>query len=51
MKVERIEQKVCEVCEEAVAPDTQLCGCEFCGRLFAPCCNSEEDSCCVECAE
>jgi protein-arginine kinase activator protein McsA len=43
----------CEVCnttfDEAFA--SKLCGCEHCGRLFAPCCNSVDDDLCTECYE
>ena len=40
----------CEVCEEPVNRPTDLGGCGRCGRLFGPCCNSEQDARCVECA-
>lgn len=43
------EQRICEVCKQPVDSEDQLCGCEECGRLFGPCCNSEQDSMCVEC--
>jgi hypothetical protein len=29
----------------------ELQGCEKCGRMFGKCCNSEQDSICVECVE
>jgi hypothetical protein len=38
----------CEVCGGPVE-DGALCGCERCGRMYGPCCNSVEDSICVEC--
>lgn len=37
----------CEVCEQLAAVDA-LTGCEDCGRLFGPCCNSIQDVYCVD---
>ncbi len=42
-------QQTCEVCGEPVNSVDDLCGCEKCGRMYGPCCNSVEDSICVEC--
>jgi len=42
-------ETVCEICGEPVEDADALCGCEKCGRLYGPCCNSIEDSICVEC--
>jgi len=42
--------RICEVCEEEMIGDPAVCGCEKCGRLFGPCCNSADDNLCVECA-
>ena len=39
----------CEICGEPVENIAVLCGCEKCGRLYGPCCNSIKDSICVEC--
>lgn len=41
----------CEVCNEAVEAEdgTFLSGCEKCGRLFGPCCNSVDPNYCIEC--
>lgn len=39
---------ICEVCGDPVEDDA-LCGCEKCGRMYGPCCNSIQDSICVEC--
>jgi hypothetical protein len=47
-KPERGEQ-ICEVCVEPVKSVYDLRGCEKCGRMYGPCCNSVEDSICVEC--
>jgi hypothetical protein len=47
-KLERGEQ-ICEVCGEPVKSVYDLCGCEKCGRMYGPWCNSVEDSICVEC--
>lgn len=43
----------CEVCDEVLAGDDAEYrnGCEKCGRLFGPCCNSVDDSRCIECVE
>lgn len=41
------EPLVCEVCYEET--DKPLRGCELCGRLFGPCCNSDNNDVCVEC--
>lgn len=42
--------KICEVCRETkLGDDETLIGCFNCGRLFAPCCSSEQDDTCVEC--
>lgn len=38
----------CEVCGQKT--NEIRCGCETCGRLFAPCCNSVVDDLCVECS-
>lgn len=38
----------CEVCNQFCDAD-ERCGCERCGRMYGPCCNSVEDSICVEC--
>ena len=42
---------ICEVCEEFVEGGAlqNRIGCCFCGRMFGPCCNSQEDGACVEC--
>jgi hypothetical protein len=40
---------ICEVCGEAVESDDVLCGCDKCGRMYGPCCNSIENSICMEC--
>lgn len=37
---------ICEICGEVAE---FLCGCNECGRMYGPCCNSIEDSICVEC--
>ena len=42
-------ETICGVCGEPVEHLDVLCGCEKCGRLYGPCCNSIEDSICVEC--
>lgn len=39
----------CEVCGNTVKDVYDLCGCEKCGRMYGPCCNSVEDSLCMEC--
>lgn len=44
-----MKKKCCEVCNEEVQSDYDLCGCEKCGRMYGPCCNSESDSICVDC--
>ena len=41
-------ESICEICGDPVE-DGALCGCEKCGRMYGPCCNSVEDSICVEC--
>ena len=38
--------EVCEICGDPVLVRN---GCEKCGRMFGPCCNSVEDGLCVEC--
>ena len=38
----------CEVCEE---PAVDPVGCEVCGRLFGPCCNSVVPDVCVHCVD
>ena len=45
------EQRVCEVCDEPLEPSEHRCGCDQCGRMFGPCCNSEDPDRCVECVE
>lgn len=40
---------ICEVCEEPCL-ELHLCGCEQCGKLYGPCCNSEQEDLCCECA-
>lgn len=47
------EAPICEVCEEIVEGGklTDCTGCQFCGRMFGPCCNSQEDGTCVECVK
>lgn len=35
----------------ALQPVRSRLGCEYCARLFGPCCNSQEDSVCAECAK
>lgn len=52
----RERMKRCEVCNEPIntqshSAPVQLCGCEKCGRLFGPCCNSVAPNYCVECVE
>ncbi len=42
-------EAVCEVCCDPVEDEDVLCGCDECGRMYGPCCNSIEDSLCVEC--
>lgn len=42
--------KECEVCEELLKPGQLLCDCEYCGKMFGPCCNSQDDGTCVDCA-
>lgn len=37
----------CEVCNSE--EHEYLCGCEGCGRMFGPCCNSMADDECVDC--
>ena len=44
-----LTREICEVCDEPIGTGQQLCGCGQCGRLFGPCCNSEDDDLCVEC--
>ena len=44
-----MDETICEICEEVLDDDAHICGCEQCGRLFGPCCNSVEDDYCVEC--
>ena len=39
----------CEVCEEPVKEETDLYGCDKCGRLFGPCCNSDDGNLCGDC--
>lgn len=38
----------CEICDE---PAEELSGCDKCGRMFGPCCNSEQSDYCEGCAE
>lgn len=40
---------ICEVCGDPVEDEDVLCGCEKCGRMYGPCCNSVVDSICLEC--
>jgi hypothetical protein len=51
MPVLESPKKECEVCDGEIEEDEQLCGCDICGRLFGPCCNSDNDNLCVECRE
>jgi len=39
----------CEVCGGLVDGEYELIGCEKCGKMFGPCCNSQEDGICVQC--
>jgi hypothetical protein len=39
----------CEICQQLVPDDPGLSGCEGCGRLYCPACNSVQDSVCLEC--
>ena len=40
----------CEVCgEPAKKAEDRFC-CEKCGRAFGPCCNSMQDTICIDCA-
>jgi hypothetical protein len=43
----------CEVCDELIEGGamTARTGCQLCGRMFGPCCNSQEDGTCVECVQ
>lgn len=45
------EKLICEVCEKPIegGDAAKRIGCQFCGRIFGPCCNSLEDGTCVEC--
>ncbi|HZT29447.1 MAG TPA: hypothetical protein VFA33_06170 [Bryobacteraceae bacterium] len=47
-KQQKPEFVTCEICGQACDAD-ERCGCEKCGRMYGPCCNSLEDSICVEC--
>lgn len=40
---------ICEVCCADVEDVYVLSGCDRCGRLFGPCCNSQDPDLCVEC--
>lgn len=40
---------VCEVCDEQLLEGALYCGCEKCGRMYGPCCNSIEDGVCIQC--
>lgn len=40
----------CEVCDEPIAEDEALIGCERCAKMFGDCCNSDVDEHCCECA-
>lgn len=44
---EPAEIESCEICEFPTAEGR--IGCDLCGRLFGPCCNSVIDDVCVEC--
>lgn len=43
-------EQQCEICEQMVDME-KLSGCEKCGRMFGPCCNSMSPDICVECAD
>lgn len=43
------DPNVCEVCNH-YTNEEYLDGCELCGRMYASCCNSEQDGVCVGCA-
>jgi hypothetical protein len=43
--------KTCEVCGKAMKPQDYHSGCEECGKMFGPCCESADDGdLCVACA-
>ena len=42
-----VEEDKCDICDEPVAGF--LSGCEQCGRMFGPCCDSEDEDCCAMC--
>jgi hypothetical protein len=45
------KQETCEICDEPLKEGELVCGCEKCGNLYGPCCNSVHDGICVECSE
>ena len=49
MPKEERDEVLCEVCDEPVSDATDLCGCNDCGKLFGPCCNSDDPDLCSEC--
>ena len=45
------KQPICEICGNEIEEGQQLCGCNRSGRLFGPCCNSDDDNLCTECED
>jgi hypothetical protein len=48
--VDTIVSPRCEICNQEIGEDGFYC-CERCARRFGPCCNSVDDTTCVECAD
>ena len=47
---ERTLGKRCEVCNGPLDDEYDLLGCDRCGRMYGPCCNTEQEGVCIECA-